>query len=134
MTKKELAIANHDKKYNCCQAVACAFCDEIGVDAATLFRAGEGFGLGMGGTQCTCGALTGAIMLAGFKNSDGNTAEPATKAETYRLSKELVAKFEAKVGSTICKDIKGIETGKMLRSCADCIKDGVEIVEEVLKL
>ena len=23
MTKKELAIANHDKKYNCCQAVAC---------------------------------------------------------------------------------------------------------------
>lgn len=48
MTKKELAIANHDKKYNCCQAVACSFCKEIGVDEETLFRAGEAFGLGMG--------------------------------------------------------------------------------------
>ena len=44
MTKKELAIANHDKKYNCCQAVACSFCKEIGVDEETLFRAGEAFG------------------------------------------------------------------------------------------
>ena len=29
MDKKELAIALHDKKYNCCQAVACAFCEEV---------------------------------------------------------------------------------------------------------
>ena len=28
MTKKELAIANHDKKFNCAQAVACAFAKE----------------------------------------------------------------------------------------------------------
>ena len=33
MTKKELAIANHDKKFNCAQAVACAFCDEADIDA-----------------------------------------------------------------------------------------------------
>ena len=54
MTKKELAIANHDKKYNCCQAVACSFCKEIGVDEETLFKAGEAFGLGMGGMEGTC--------------------------------------------------------------------------------
>lgn len=41
MNKKELAIANHDKKYNCCQSVICAFADE----------AGEAFGLGMGGVE-----------------------------------------------------------------------------------
>ena len=67
MTKKELAIANHDKKYNCCQAVACSFCKEIGVDEETLFKAGEAFGLGMGGMEGTCGAVSGAVMLAGFK-------------------------------------------------------------------
>ena len=32
MTKKELAIALHDKGYNCCQSVVCAFKDELGVD------------------------------------------------------------------------------------------------------
>ena len=39
MTKKELAIANHDKKFNCAQAVACAFAKEVGVDEKTLFQA-----------------------------------------------------------------------------------------------
>lgn len=134
MTKKELAIALHDRKFNCCQAVACAFAQEIGVDVPTLFKAGEGFGLGMGGTEGTCGALSGAIMLAGFVNSDGNIDDPKTKASTYQLSKELVARFQEKNGSIKCADLKGIGTGKVLRSCPDCIVDAVELVEEVLKL
>lgn len=134
MTKKELAIALHDRKFNCCQAVACAFAQEIGVDVPTLFKAGEGFGLGMGGTEGTCGALSGAIMLAGFVNSDGNIDDPKTKASTYQLSKELVARFQEKNGSIKCADLKGIGTGKVLRSCPDCIMDAVELVEEVLKL
>lgn len=134
MTKKELAIAKHDKKYNCAQAVACAFAEEIGVDEKILFTANEGFGLGMGGMDGTCGALSGDIMLAGFKNSDQNIENPGTKAETYKLSKEMVNRFKEKTGSTICKELKGIETGKVLCSCPDCICKGVEVVEEVLCL
>ena len=42
MDKKELAIAYHDKKFNCCQAVACAFAGEVGVSEEVLFKAGEG--------------------------------------------------------------------------------------------
>ena len=61
MDKKELAIAKHDIKFNCAQAVACAFAEEVGVDEKVLFTAAEGFGLGMGGTEGTCGALSGAI-------------------------------------------------------------------------
>lgn len=132
--KKDLAIALHDKKYNCCQAVACAFCQEIGMDETTLFRIGEGFGLGMGCMEGTCGALSGAIMLAGLKNSDGNIDAPATKADTYKLSKELLQKFEQKTGSTVCKELKGVETGKVLCSCPNCIRMGVEVVQEVLGL
>lgn len=134
MDKKELAIALHDKKFNCCQAVACAFAEEVGIDEATLFKIGEGFGLGMGCMEGTCGALSGAIMLAGLKNSDGNTSAPATKADTYKLSKELLQKFVEKTGSSACKELKGVETGKMLCSCPDCIKIGVEVAQEVLKL
>ena len=118
MDKKELAIAYHDKKFNCCQAVACAFAGEVG--------------LGMGGMEGTCGALSGAIMLAGMKNSDGNIENPATKASTYQLSKELLNQFREKTGSTVCKELKGIETGKVLCSCPDCIRCGVEVAEKVL--
>lgn len=134
MTKKELAISLHDRKYNCCQSVACAFADEAGIDPQLLFCAAEGFGLGMGCMQCTCGALSGAILLAGLVNSDGNLENPATKASTYQLCKRLVTAFEQKAGSTVCKELKGIETGTVLHSCPDCIKDGVEIVQEVLGL
>ena len=134
MTKKEKAIELHDKRFNCCQAVACAFAEEIGVDEQILFKMGEGFGLGMGCMDGTCGALSGAIMLAGLKNSDGNTDTPATKASTYQLSKELFQKFKEKTGSTVCRELKGVDTGKILCSCPDCICAGVEIVEDVLKL
>lgn len=134
MTKKELAISLHNRKYNCCQSVACAFADEAGIDPQLLFRAAEGFGLGMGCMQCTCGALSGAILLAGLMNSDGDLENPATKTSTYQFCKRLVTAFEQKAGSTVCKELKGIETGTVLHSCPDCIKDGVEIVQEVLGL
>ncbi len=134
MTKKELAIANHVRKYNCAQSVVCAFAKEIGVDEKTLFRLSEGFGSGMGSMQGTCGALSGAIMLAGLKTSDGNLESPATKADTYKLSREMLTRFREKTGGSICKELKGIETGKMLCSCPDCIRCGVEVAEEVLGL
>ncbi len=134
MTKKELAIAYHDKKYNCAQAVALAFADEVGIDKGTLFKICEGCGLGMGGMEGTCGAVTGAVILAGLKNSDGSLDDPKTKASTYQLSKEILRQFQSKNGSTVCKDLKGVETGKVLRSCPDCIMDAVEIAQDVLKL
>lgn len=134
MTKKELAIAYHDKKYNCAQAVAMAFADEVGADKEMLFKVCEGCGLGMGGMEGTCGAITGAVVLAGLKNSDGDLDNPKTKASTYQLSKEIVKQFKEKNGSTICKDLKGVETGKVLRSCPDCIMDAVEIAQNVLNL
>lgn len=134
MTKKELAIAYHDQKYNCAQAVALAFADEVGVDKKTLFRVCEGCGLGMGGMAGTCGAVTGAVILAGLHNSDGNLTNPGTKASTYQLSREIVKQFYEKNGSTICRELKGADTGKVLRSCPDCIMDAVEIVQNVLHL
>lgn len=134
MTKKEKAIELHNKKYNCAQAVACTFSGEIEISERLLFKSTEAFGRGMGDMQETCGALSGAILLAGLKNSDGNTADPGSKAATYKISKAMTESFKDKTGSTICKELKGIESGKVLCSCSDCIRAGVEVVEEILKL
>ena len=121
----------HKKGYNCCQAVACTYCDLFGVDEETVFKMTEGFGLGMGGMQSTCGAVSGAIVVGGLKNSFG-PSNPKTKASTYQLSKEIVRRFEEKNGVSICRELKGIDTGKVIRSCSDCIRDAAEIVEEML--
>lgn len=133
-SRVENALENHGKGYNCCQAVACAYADLAGVDENLIFAAGEGFGAGMGGMQCTCGAVSGACMVAGLLKSSRNTEEPVTKGGTYRITKEIAQAFKEKNGSVICKDLKGIETKKVLRSCDGCIEDAAKILEQVMSL
>ncbi len=133
-SRVENALENHGKGYNCCQAVACAYADLAGVDENLIFAAGEGFGAGMGGMQCTCGAVSGACMVAGLLKSSRNTEEPVTKGGTYRITKEIAQAFKDKNGSVICKDLKGIETKKVLRSCDGCIEDAAKILEQVMGL
>lgn len=128
----EETIAKHNKGYNCAQAVACTYCDLVNIDEATMFRMTEALGLGMGCMNGTCGAVSGACVLAGVKRSTGNLEHPDSKAQSYKLSKEIVTRFEAQNQSSICKELKGVETGKMLRPCPDCIKDAAAIVEDLL--
>lgn len=127
----EKTIKRHDRGYNCAQAVACTYCDLVDVDEETMFRMTEGLGLGMGCMEGTCGALSGACVLAGMVNS-GGTEKANTKGSTYKLSRELVTRFQNRNQATRCRDLKGVDTGVVLRSCPDCIRDAAEFVEEVL--
>ncbi|MDO4308784.1 MAG: C-GCAxxG-C-C family protein [Eubacteriales bacterium] len=131
-TRVEETIKKHDQGYNCAQAVACTYCDLVGVDEETMFKITEGFGAGMGNMQGVCGAVSGACALAGMKNSTGNLAKPDSKARTYKLSKTILELFKTQNSSIICGELKGIGTGKVLRSCPDCIKDAARIAEQVL--
>ena len=127
-------IELHDKGYNCAQAVACAYCDLVGMDEKTALRATEAFGAGMGGMQTTCGAVSGAVFLAGLKNADGVVGAPKSKASTYKLSKTIVEAFQKKNGTVICKELKAKdpETGTVKRSCDGCIMDAAAIAEVIL--
>lgn len=131
-TRVDETIKKHDKGYNCAQAVACAYCDLVGVDEETMFRMTEALGLGMGGMAGTCGAVSGACVLAGMKRSTGNLEKPNSKAESYKLSREIVRQFLEQNQSVVCRELKGVESGKVLRACPDCIKDAAAIAEKVL--
>lgn len=131
-TRVEETIMRHDKGYNCAQAVACTYCDMVGVDEKTMFKMTEALGRGMGCMEGTCGAVSGACVLAGMKRSSGRLENPDSKTESCKLSKEIVEKFIEQNKSVVCKILKGIETGKVLRACNDCIKDAATITEQVL--
>ena len=90
---------------NCAQAVLKAFEDRLPVDTDTLMKLGAGYAAGMGCMESTCGALIGAVMVAGVA-TDGKG--------TPRISKELLQNFQDKCGATLCKDLKGMETGAPL--------------------
>lgn len=132
-TRIDQAAKFHERGFNCAQAVACTYCDLVGVSEVEAFRAMEAFGLGMGGMQGTCGALSGAVYLAGLINSCANLDEPTSKGATYKISREILERFNAMNGSTLCYELKGVGTDHgVLRPCPGCIEDACKIVEEVL--
>ena len=128
----EKAIALHHKGYNCAQSVACAFCEELGYDEKEIFRIMEGFGFGMG-CMGTCGAVSAMTAVAGLKESDGNTEKPASKKASYAAAKKMIREFEEKNGSVICRELKGVDTKKVLRSCDGCVQDAAEIAARYLE-
>ena len=135
MSKSDEAIKRHDKGYNCSQAVACVFAEELGLDEALLFKLNEGFGAGMGSGRGVCGALSGAVMMAGLVNSDGSIdSAGSTKGSTYKIAAAMQKEFVNRAERLICRDIKTGNNGKAFTSCADCIRIATEIAEETLKL
>lgn len=131
MDRKEQAVELHGKGYNCAQSVVCPFCKELGFDTQTAFKLSEAFGGGMG-TFSTCGAVSGMAMVIGMKQSDGNLEKPKSKSQSYKLMKEATNRFLEMNKSTICREIKGMDGGEVLRSCNGCIEDAVAILDDLL--
>ena len=117
--------ARRKKEMNCCQAVLVAFADKLGKSEDDLLRLGSGFGSGMATMEGTCGALVGAIMVSSLLSAEG-AARNNSRAIMSRF-KELCG------GATICRDLKGIGTGKVLCSCEDCVRNAVLAAGEALK-
>lgn len=129
MTIEERAKKGYEYKatgrYNCTRSVLATFEDMIDIDPDKLTILSAGFAAGMGNMEGTCGALIGAVIVAGFL-TDGKA--------TPRYSKQIVEKFQELSGATICKDLKGITTGKMLCSCPDCVSNAILAVGRVFEI
>ena len=115
--------ARRKKEMNCCQAVLVAFASELGRSEEELLRLGSGFGSGMGTMEGTCGALVGAIMVSSLLSEKG---------EAMAASRAILPRFKELCGATICRDLKGIDTGKVLCSCENCVRNAVHAAAETL--
>ena len=111
------------KEMNCCQAVLVAFADEADRSEEDLLRLGSGFGSGMGTMEGTCGALVGAIMVSSLLSEKG---------AAMAASRAIMPRFKELCGATICRDLKGIDTGKILCSCENCVRNAVRAAGESL--
>lgn len=125
----ENAGYRHLNGHNCAQAVACAYCDLLGVDETTMFQITSGLGSGIGGMEGTCGAINGAAIVAGMKAQQLGYKKP----EVYKVTSAVMKAFKEKNQSVTCKELKGIGTGKILRGCHDCVLDAAAILDEAMK-
>ncbi|WP_287800718.1 C-GCAxxG-C-C family protein [Anaerostipes sp.] len=120
MTREEKAVYYKHNGCNCCQSVIKAMIDLSDSDKEILTNAASGFAVGM---EATCGALIGATMMAGI-------VKPGKKSAI--TAREILNKFQEYSGATICKDLKGKDTGVVLCECDDCIRNAIRAFDEVL--
>ena len=84
-----------------------------------------GFAVGMGNMEATCGALIGAVIMAGLSREGRGTV---------RTAKQMSVQFVKKTGASLCKDLKGRDTKVVLSPCEDCVRNAVLIYGETVGL
>ena len=125
MERREKAVYLKLNGHNCCQAVLAA-CDDItGEPNELLDRIGAAFGGGMATMEATCGALCGAQMALGLMVSHGRPIPG--------MARTLLRDFESRAGALQCRQLKGLDTGKVLCPCDDCVRFAVDALEHVLE-
>ena len=107
---------------NCCQAVLLAYADVLGKSESELCTLGKCFGAGMGGMEGTCGALCGAEMALGLTRYQGRALSGAARA--------LHQAFERACGASICRQLKGVDSGAPLCACDDCVRRAAQALEQ----
>ena len=124
-TRKHLAAEKKRcNSHNCAQAVVCTYCDLVGLPEQTALDIAGAYGTGMGNMEGTCGAVVGAGMIIGLATKDRNLSRA-------RMA-QLMTRFQERNGATRCRLLKGIDNGKVLRDCPDCVADASEFLEEII--
>jgi len=144
MNQIDQAVESFAGGLSCPQAILSTYGPELGLDRKTAIRLAEGFAGGIAGTGRTCGAVSGAIMSLGLKYGRTEDSDLDAKAETTRLVREFIERFEAKNGSIACRDLIGceIDTPEKVKDakekqlfvtiCRPVVRDAAEILEELL--
>lgn len=99
--------------YNCAQAVACAFAEEMGVDVDTAAKLASSFGGGMGRMREVCGTVSGALLVLGALQGYSDPNDPELKKAHYTRVQDFAARFRAEHGSIVCRELlAGLEAAK----------------------
>ena len=144
-SKSDIAVAKFLGGYNCAQSIVYAFSDDLRVDKSLALKIACGFGAGMGRKQEVCGAVTGGIMVIGWKYGRGENDERRIMDLAYVKVRVLMDHFSEKHGTFICRKLVGeceltTDEGQKMykerdllhRICAPCLVSVAEILEDIL--
>jgi len=124
----------YDAKKICCTEAVLLTLNEAfggGLSPEMAVRLGAGFCGGMGGTDCSCGSLTGAEMALGLFLAP--SLDEGLRERKFRaVSKELHDRFKERYAATCCRELLQFGKKKQGASCKDLTRGGAEIVTELL--
>ena len=108
LNRKELAMENFLKGYNCTQAVFLAFQDLFEMDEKTAAKLSSSFGGGMGRLREVCGAVSGMFLVAGMLYGYDTPGAHQEKSDHYKRIQELAKAYELENGSIVCRELLGL--------------------------
>ncbi len=146
MNKSEKARELFMEGYNCAQAIAGAYAEEMGMEFDTAVKMVSSFGAGMGRLREVCGAVSGMLFVAGALYGYNDPKDLSAKKEHYERVQFLAGQFKAEAGSIICRELLGAE-GKdtspspqerteeyyKKRSCPDKVALAADIMEKYMR-
>jgi C_GCAxxG_C_C family probable redox protein len=92
---------------NCAESVLSAVMEQQGATGDWFPRVATGFGSGIARTGEVCGAVTGAIIAAGW--AMGRDEASGSTEEIYTLGSSLIEDFIDRFGTTMCKKLIGVD-------------------------
>ena len=132
--------------YNCGQAVAGAFAEEMGLPLETVMKLSAGLGGGLCRMREACGAVSGAIVALGYVLGTDDPEDYANKRFVYALGQQMCFRFQDLYGSLNCGKLLNLPEGSVgslptprtpdfyeKRPCLKYIRAMAEILEDTLK-
>ena len=106
--RKDQAMENFLKGYNCAQSLTLAFADLLPVGEAELMKLSCSFGGGMGRLREVCGSVSGMFMVLGLLYGYSTPETGQIKNDQYARVQELAHRFEEINGSVVCRELLGL--------------------------
>jgi C_GCAxxG_C_C family probable redox protein len=144
-TKSETAAEKMTEGYNCAQAIFYAYCEDLQFEKDLALKIASGFGAGMGRKGEVCGAVSGGIIVIGFKYGSAEKYNRSAKERTYTKTRELIDQFQKRHGAFVCRDLlKGCdlmtkqgrrhfkEDDLLNRTCKPCVESVAEILDKIM--
>ena len=144
-TRSEAAAEKFLSGYNCAQAVLYAYGSDLGLDSETALKVATGLGAGMARRGEVCGAVTGGILAIGLKFGRGGRQDRSATEQTYQKTLELMARFEKRQGSCLCRVLlDGCDLGTaegqayfkehdlLHKTCVGCVQSVVEALGDIM--
>jgi len=123
-------------EFYCSEAIVSSFIEELDLDLSRdVVAMMSGFPVGIGGSGCTCGAISGAVAMLGYFFG---RREPGASgaARTMELTAELHDRFIEEEGSTCCRVLTAgmdFDRGEHLEQCIEFTGRMAALTAEIIK-
>ncbi len=109
MSQVDTAVSLFSQGFMCSQAVLLPYASRFGLDADLAARLASPFGGGIARQGRVCGAVAGAVMVAGLAAGNATAEQKEMKEAMYVKVRALMARFAETHGSTECRQLTGFD-------------------------